>query len=1153
MHFTTLLLTGFKSFVEPTELQIGPGMTGIVGPNGCGKSNIVEALRWVMGETSAKKMRGSEMDDVIFGGSTTRPARNNAQVTLSLDNSDRGAPARFNEADSIEISRRIERGSGSQYQINGNDVRARDIQLLFADLASGAQSTAMVSQGRVGALIGAKPAERRLLLEEAAGITGLHSRRHEVELRLKGAETNLERLDDVIGALRDQRHGLTRQARQAQRYRKISDQIKNKEALLLHLCWTEATNVKEASVAKLRDLEKRVSKQTHEAAIALNRRVKAQEALPALRDSAVRAAAELQRIKMAVRALENEESRLSETESEITLRLKQIKGDINRETTLAKEAAETIKRLEEEGYRLQNDKITAERAIATSKDALLEAQGALVSKESNLAKITEEVAVAEAKKTAITARAQELEERRLRLEARVNQIDSERGILREKFEADQRLAKTERELANSESRLAEARIALQQTEKDRAEAEEKENILRSKTAEEHSSHSEITAEIKALLEIVGEPDNDLFPPLIDALDVSTGYETALAAALGEDLTAPIDEAADRHWASLGPLERSAALPEGTKPLSEFVKGPAALRRRLSNIGLVPDNTDGSILREQLRPGQWLVSKNGNFWRWDGFTVAAGAPSAAATKLSQRNRLEELEELLKTAEISLTAADKTHKASIKKLSDAIDKEKETRQTVETLLERLDGARGTRANLLSESSGVASRLKALEEALEESEQELTKTQNLEAEVADALKAVSIPLQLRSSLDNLRQTVSDHKKRESDCLIKFNQLDSQAQSRRERLNAIEKELISWRERTSGTTQQLNDLIGRQTDIQNQAKTLSKKPSEIAAKRQKLIELTKQSEEAQAEASDLLVKGESEQNDADRRSKIAETELGKFREEMVRQQGFVEQATQDCRVVVERIKEKLGCPPESAIHKAGHASTLNLPTMETLEADIAKLLRTRDAIGPVNLRAESELEDIGERIEAMENEREDLLSAIARLRQGVLSLNREGRERLLTAFDEVKTHFEDLFVRLFGGGRAFIQLTESEDPLEAGLEIMASPPGKKLQVMSLLSGGEQALTALALLFAVFLTNPAPICVLDEVDAPLDDSNVDRFCTMLEEIACSGKTRFLCVTHHRMTMARMDRLFGVTMGERGVSQLVSVDLGAAEEIRNTA
>ncbi|MBL24470.1 MAG: chromosome segregation protein SMC [Rhodospirillaceae bacterium] len=1153
MHFNRLRLTGFKSFVEPTELPIETGITGIVGPNGCGKSNIVEALRWVMGETSAKRMRGSEMDDVIFGGSTNRPARNIAEVMLLLDNEDRGAPAQFNDTDLLEISRRIERGSGSQYRVNGNDVRARDVQLLFADLASGAHSTAMVSQGRVGALIGAKPVERRALLEEAAGITGLHSRRHEAELRLKAAETNLERLDDVIGALQGQRQGLQRQARQAKRYRRLADQIREKEAVLLHLRWMEAVAAKDVATAKLDEAEKSVADRTEAAATAARRQADAQSALPALRDAAAKAAAELQRLTMAAQELDNEEARISAAEAEIARRLEQIGGDIERETELAEEAAAAIKRLEMERAKIAEAQTGEADAMTAAKAALAEANQALTAKESELAKLTQDVAAAEAKQAALERQSQEVSDRIARLEARAGQIEQERQALAEKISADQRLAETERNITAAESALAEARNELQQAEAARSEMESAETSKRAEASDAKSARSEIAAEIKALIEILGEPDSDLFPPLIDALEVDAGYETALATALGEDLTAPIDEAAERHWASLGPLADAPALPAGVTSLAQFVKGPQALERRLGSIGVVDDDESGTNLRNQLRPGQRLVSKSGAFWRWDGFTVAAGVPSAAATRLSQRNRLAELGETLKSADARFNDAESQHRAAVDALTQANETEKGKRRAVEALFGQLDGARDAHASLMSEASGAASRLTALEETAAEVASDLERTRALETEVAEALASAPEPVEARASIDTLRAAVAEHRAQGSERQSRFDRLEAESELRRERLKTCEAEIATWQERTAGAASRLEDLTSRKTEIESQAQSLSKRPAEIAEQRKKLLALTETSEQSQQEASDALAAGESEQADADQLSKAAEAALGEAREDRVRRQGLVEQADQDCTAVAERIREKLNCAPEDTLAQAGLEPESELPKRLMVETEIDKLTRSRDAIGPVNLRAETELEEIDERIETMNMEREDLLAAISRLRQGISSLNREGRERLLAAFEEVKAHFEELFVRLFGGGRAYIQLTEADDPLEAGLEVMASPPGKKLQVMSLLSGGEQALAALALLFAVFLTNPAPICVLDEVDAPLDDANVDRFCTLLEEIAHAGTTRFLCVTHHRMTMARMDRLFGVTMGERGVSQLVSVDLRRAEELRDSA
>jgi chromosome segregation protein len=1153
VHFNKLRLTGFKSFVEVTELPIGPGMTGVVGPNGCGKSNIVEALRWVMGENSAKRMRGAEMDDVIFGGSGNRPARNIAEVIVSLDNTDRSAPAQFNDAGELEISRRIERGSGSQYRVNGSDVRARDVQLLFADFASGAQSTAMVSQGRVGALIGAKPVERRTLIEEAAGITGLHSRRHEAELRLKAAETNLERLDDVIGALQNQCQGLRRQARQAKRYRRLAEKIREKEAVLLHLRWSETVNAKEAAAEQLTAAEKIVAERTEAAAIAARQQADAQAALPAFRDTAVKAAAELQRLTLAVQQLEHEEARISAAEAEITRRLEQIGSDIERENSLARDANTALECLNEERNALMRAQEGETKAIKDAKANLEKEKEALATKETELSRLAQEVAAAEAQRSALERQSQELTERLARLEGRAHQIAQERATLAQKISADLRLKETETKILEAEEALAAARTILQQTENDRSSLETALTGSRSKSAAAKSAWGDIKAEVKALEGVLGDPDSDLFPPLIDALSVMDGFETALAAALGEDLTAPIDEAADRHWASLAPLVTPPALPADATPLTHYVDGPPALARRLASIGVVENSATGTKLRGRLQPGQRLVSKDGGLWRWDGFTVAAGVPSAAATRLSQRNRLAALADSLKVADAAFKAADAEFRATEQRYTRAIELEKEKRRAVETILGQLDGARDAHASLMSEASGAASRLAVLEETAQEVLNDITTTRTHQSEVMEMLSSAAEPAEARTAIEKLQTEVAQHRAVETEKRSQFERIQSESTIRSKRFQAIGTEEENWANRNIGAKARLEDLKNRKAEIEGQAKSLSKRPLEIAEQRKRLMEMTEKSESVQQEASDRLTAGENAQNKADQMLKAAEAQLADVREARVRREGALEQAGHDCEAVAERIREKLNCAPEQALSQASLETDTQLPNRQAAETEIDKLTRSRDSIGPVNLRAETELEEIEERINTMEMEREDLLAAITRLRQGISSLNREGRERLLAAFEEVKTHFEELFVRLFGGGRAYIQLTEADDPLNAGLEIMASPPGKKLQIMSLLSGGEQALTALALLFAVFLTNPAPICVLDEVDAPLDDANVDRFCTMLEEIAHAGSTRFLCVTHHRMTMARMDRLFGVTMGERGVSQLVSVDLRRAEELRDSA
>ena len=1153
MHLKKLRLTGFKSFVEPTEVLIEPGMTGVVGPNGCGKSNVVEALRWVMGETSAKQMRGGEMDDVIFGGTANRPARNIAEVILHIDNQDREAPAQFNESEELEISRRIERGAGSTYRINGREVRARDVQLLFADLATGAHSTAMVSQGRIGALIGAKPTERRTLLEEAACIKGLHSRRHEAELRLRAAETNLERLDDVIGALEGQYQGLQRQARQATRYRKISDQLRQLEAVQLHVRWTDATRNRDGAREKLRESERLVAERTSASAGAATRQGEASAAMPDLRDAEARAAAELQRLTMARRELETEEQRIRENIVETDRQLEQISADMTREGDLATDANKALARLEAE----KTDIAAAGEGEAVAREERREsyetAQRSLRAEEEKLAALQQSVAKTEERAGALTRQHVERQQRIARLQSRLDDIGAERDKLSAEVEADTALHDAEQEIRTAESAVDSARSMLTTAEQARGEADRAAAAARDAAQAAESRRAKLAAEEQTLTDLLYSAEADLFPPLIDALQVDSGYETALGAALGDDLIAPIDSAAEIHWAVLPAIGAPPPLPAGAEPLSRFVKGPDALSRRLAFIGVTDAPPSGFSPAASLTPGQRLVSRDGALWRWDGYTVKAGVPTPAAKRLRQRNRLDEIRDEL----IAVTAETDRTAERLRQVEAAVDGaktvERRARETQDGAYARLNAAREAHAQCASAVAGIRSRVSSLAETAGQFVNDLDDAKREVSELEDAIRNLEDPNEARQKIEALRGRIDELRCIEAERRSALETLVREIEERQRRRQAVAQETSTWRDRVGGANERLRHLAERQETARERRTGLAARPAEIEKQRARLMDSLEQAEQARKAAADRLSEGESALNDAEVALRDAEATLAQSRENRVRCEAQLEQAEIECRAVAERIAERLNCQPEKALSEAQIDPEETLPELAEIDEKIEKLTRQRDAMGPVNLRAESEVAELQEQISTMQTEREDLIAAIARLRQGIASLNREGRERLLGAFETVNRHFQELFIRLFGGGRAHLALTEADDPLDAGLEIMASPPGKKLQTMSLLSGGEQALTALSLLFAVFLTNPAPICVLDEVDAPLDDANVDRFCALLDKIAHSGRTRFLCVTHHRMTMARMDRLYGVTMGERGVSQLVSVDLRQAEELRESA
>ena len=1153
LRFNKLRLSGFKSFVDGTELLIEPGLTGVVGPNGCGKSNLVEALRWVMGESSAKQMRGGEMDDVIFNGTGERPPRNIAEVVLGLDNNDRTAPARYNDHAELSVSRRIERGSGSTYRINGKEVRARDVQILFADAASGARSTAIVSQGRIGAVIAAKPTERRAILEEAAGITGLHSRRHEAELRLRGAETNLGRLDDVLVTLDAQLHSLKKQARQANRYRNLSDHIRRAEAALFHLRWRAATDETETGRARLKEADLEVTELTRRAGAASTRQADAAAHLPELRQAEAGAAAELQRLILARDGLDAEEERIAAARKDCELRLQQVAADTAREKALAKDAGAAMERLEAERARIEEATDGEEAARRKAADALAAATGAVDALEARLTEVTERMAGAEARRASLAGTISEVSERKSRLAARAAEITEAHAELERHAVDPAALDAAKAVFAAAGAELERTRADAQTADGGRTEAADKAADTVSALQAAAAALTRLEAEERALAGLLETGDEEPWPPLIDSLTVEPGFEAALAAALGEDLLAPADEPASAYWRTLAPFAKPPPLPEGAQPLSGVVKGPKALTRRLSQIGVVADEGQGARLGDRLSQGQRLVSRDGALWRWDGFTMSAGAATGGAARLKRRNRLIEVRGQLAAAGAKVKAAEDRMTAARTAADEAVAAEKAARQAAHAADAACARARDALAEIKERAADHASRLAALTQTAADVDAELKAAEARAREAGEALDALPEADAARRQVDGLRAELARSRAVQAECRSAHDTLIHAAEERRHRLEDMVGEVESWRRRIDDATRQIERLEERRRAAAAAADLLSAAPEEVAEKRRRLLSALESAEAKRAAAADRLAETETRVAEAERILRAAEADLRDARERRVRAEGLVEQAEQACTSLTQRIAERLECAPDRLREMAGLAEDAELPDMEAVERRVERLHRERETMGPVNLRAEQEAGELKEQMDSLDTERADLIKAIEKLRRGINELNREGRERLLASFKEVDQHFRELFVRLFGGGRAHLALTESDDPLEAGLEILASPPGKRLQALSLLSGGEQALTAIALLFAVFLTNPAPICVLDEADAPLDDANVDRFCTLLEEMAASGQTNFLIITHHRMTMARMDRLFGVTMGERGVSQLVSVDLRQAEELRATA
>ena len=860
MKFKKIKVTGFKSFFDPTEIIIEEGLTGIVGPNGCGKSNVVESLRWCMGETSPKSMRGSGMEDVIFSGTSDRPARNNAEVTISLDNKARTAPSEFNEDEEIQIKRKIEKDRGSEYRINGKEVRARDVQRLFADLSTGAQSPSLISQGRVGALINAKPIDRRAVLEEAAGISGLHSRRHEAELKLKAAETNLQRLKDIMRQLTSQISNLKKQAQQAETYKTISSEINRLEGVVMYLKWYNLKESFEKSNENLQSSESQIQKYTLEVTQATTNQAKANEKIKPLREKEIEAAAKLNRINLERESLDHEEERIKEAKNNLERTIQQIIGDFEREQFQLKDA-------------------------------------------------TKDLEILNAKK---------------------NHTDNDQGI---------------HEIDNE-------KIDLLKEEKDQLEAQ-------------------IT-------------------------DLETNIE------------------------------------------------------------------------------QYNTIKNSKRDDWQRTIVSN------ENIMSKQSTLNEVEGYDDTSNWTKIFTEKFY-ASLTEITQKV----------------------------SEAEEVSNKAKVAYE----------KASN------DAKDAATLSLELR---EKLRQ--KDIEQKYSDWTYEFQRLTKSIKS---------------------SNEHINELTLRKKKSEEELKKISSRPEEIAQRRGQLIETKGFAETERQFAADRLAEADNELKKIEVSLRSAQNDLANVRESKGRTEATKELAESRLKELDEESQEKFYCKPQDIIQKLEITDDLEAIkfNMERNEAKLERLKQQRETMGAVNLRADLETKEIDDELETMSTEKNELDAAIKKMRESIEELNKEGRTRLLKAFDTVNSHFQDVFVKLFNGGKAHLELVDADDPLDAGLEMMVSPPGKKLQSMSLLSGGEQALTAMSLIFAIFLTNPSPICVLDEVDAPLDDANVERFCNLLDDISAKTQTKFMIITHHALTMSRMDRLFGVTMAERGVSQIVSVDLKRAEEI----
>lgn len=1149
MQLKELRIAGFKSFVDPESVPIRPGLTGIVGPNGCGKSNLLEAMRWAMGANSAKAMRGGEMDDLIFSGAAGRPARELAEVTLVLDNSARTAPPEFNSSDTLEVMRRLKRGAGSSYKLNGRTVRGKDIKLLFADASTGANSPSLVRQGQISELIGSKPQNRRRILEEAAGIAGLNTRRHEAELKLRGAETNLERLTEVSAEVERQLESLKRQARKARKYKELSEKIAALDAFLAHLKWHTAKADQETAAVSLARAKTEVERLTREAAVAETKRLQASDGIGPLRTAEATASGKLGQARIDLARVEAERKSAADVLAGLEREASRLAEDIQREQAQKEEAERTLADAKEAlaALPVENDttnkekEADAERVLAEAKAALETAQTEADEKREAFSQKRAEIQALEANANAHRSRMESLEQEVQHLRSAVaalpdtSALTSELDIARE--------AETQ---AEAEHKAAQE--ALEAAEQGVLDKQEAELAAKAPADEAQDALRTLETEIAGLTRLLRKADGPQSPPVVEQMRTRDGYEKAVAAALGDDLQAPTDRSASIYWA--GSNVKTQALPGYAKPLTDFVEAPGELAARLSQCGVV-SRSEGEELASELKPGQRLVTLDGHLWRWDGFTRTPAAPVAAAERLAQQARLEDAQAALGPQRQTVSELQATYAEVRGGRIGAEEDLKQFRRSVQDAAQRLDMARRNLASAKQQTDRASLKADAAKENLARVESDFHIAREA-YQTAAKPENTDVLIELEQAVEAARERLTAARERETECRGRLTDLTRNRQQAMARRDALQKDVERWDGRLTSSSERVESLVKRRAEAASEAAQAKQRPEQLQGQLDALVTRVEALETERKTAADALATREAEIRDVEEAARSSNNLAMSARETMAIANAKLENASERLSEASEIAQSQFQRAPEGllAIAKGG-LSEEDMAELDTKEAErqLDFLRRDRENLGGVNMEAEAEVEEISSRLGSQAEEKADLTAAIAKLREGVAALNEEGRSRLLGAFDQVNEHFKTLFTTLFRGGEAELRLVDADDPLAAGLEIFAQPPGKRLGTLSLMSGGEQALTATALIFAVFLSRPSPICVLDEVDAPLDDANVDRYCRMLDEMRQRTNTRFIVITHNPVTMSRMDRLFGVTMREKGVSKLVSVDLDTAEEL----
>ena len=1129
---TKVKITGFKSFAYSTELLIENGVTGIIGPNGCGKSNIFEAIRWVMGESSSKSLRSGSMDEVIFNGTTNLPAKNFAEVSIELDNFSGQISNIISNENRVSISRTLERGVGSFYKINNKDVRAKDINVLFSDSGSGPRSSSIISQGNIDQIINFKPIERKIILEDAAGISGLQSRRHESELKLQSTELNLEKIDINLENLNDQKRSLSRQSRQAERYEKLSQSIKFYQSLLLLTEWKTQIKGIDESGQKISLYSENLKKLIFDSNQEKTKIREIQNSNSRLTESKDLLNNNLYKITSEQNDLQNKLDSFKSKKDEINRFLLTIRNDSNVEAKRLVEIDKYILDLER--------KLSESNELNDLKETLIK-YDAEENKLKNEIKNLETEFVNEIQLTL----GEEFRSDNLK-EAKENLIKKEQEILREisdnsknKINFDQLINKEEKnsEIIEKNNKNLDKEILL--SKKRISEVNNKKNQLKNsisslneKIEEMSNKYTSCLTEIKTLTEISGQM-NLSKDSIINLLKIERGYEDLVYAALMNELDATINKSA-KTWIKktikdINPINNS---------ITKYVKAPKELELILSQIGFVENSSRALDIQKNLKVGQSLVDKKGNVWRWDGFISEGNLQQKKI--IDSLKRIETLKEDEKKIlhELNLYKKEKNEKILIERKN--FDFEKTENLKTEGLYKKLDSG-------LIELSKIREKISLLKN----NKDKLVEVINsLVGEKNRIQKEIKI---IKTEEENKKG--SEEKNEREQVQKNIENLDKKIEEKRKQIVSI-KEIIMKKEINRTFNQ--NDLkksLKRRDECQNQIDTLKKREVSYLDEDKKLEYYPKEFEKKindlqgkKNEVSIELKKNQDEITQCINDIKLCEDRFNKYerlrenqKNEIIRIESYLENLKLKEKELRNMIFEKTSTQPED-LEKNGAMQKEKNADVTAVNDILEKLIFQREQMGPVNLRAKIEENELSKTIDDLELEKNDLVQAIQKLRVAINKINLEGRNRLFQAYEKVDKNFSDLFKKLFDGGEAKLELIKSDDPLQTGLEILARPPGKKLSSISLLSGGEKTLTAIALIFSIFLINPSPLCILDEVDAALDDVNVEKFCKILKELKNNTKTKFLIITHHKITMSSIDRVYGVTMAQKGISDLVSVD-----------